>query len=365
MNSSVAPYLASSPYAAIMARESATSYDNLSAAVTVSQTIWDFGRTMGGWDAARADVRAKTADLATSADQVRLNVIQAYMGVLASEQVVTIAEETRRQMRDHLAQARALVEAGTRSPIDVTRAETDLANAELNVIRARNGLLMARVGLEGAMGVTVGDFRVERPAVGPDPDVSDLDAAVKEAADRRPEVRSLREKVAALEGVATVARSGWYPAIGASGSLAYTGYKVQDMVYNWGLGVSLTWNAFAGLGTVNGIGEAEANIAAVRATLDSVLLGIRTEVESAAVSWNEAREKLGPARAFEKSASETLALAEGRYAAGSGSIIEVSDAQALVVAAKAGVIQAGYDADTARAKLLKALGRIGGGTRGE
>ena len=88
LNSSVAPYLESSPLKAYMSREEASSYDNLSAGLSVTQTIWDFGRTLGSYRAAQAGVRAQAADLEATQDQLRLNVILAYIGVLATQDEV-------------------------------------------------------------------------------------------------------------------------------------------------------------------------------------------------------------------------------------------------------------------------------------
>ncbi|MGZ3425302.1 MAG: TolC family protein, partial [Polyangia bacterium] len=53
-----------------------------------------------------------------------------------------------------------------------------------------------------------------------------------------------------------------------------------------------------------------------------------------------------------------LRLAEGRYQAGVGSIIELGDAQVAATTAAAQKVQADYNVSTARAQLLNALGRF-------
>jgi outer membrane protein len=63
------------------------------------------------------------------------------------------------------------------------------------------------------------------------------------------------------------------------------------------------------------------------------------------------------------SAEETLRLAEGRYEAGTGSIIEVTDAQAVYTQSRLSGIQAEYDVETARARLQRALGSFSGAER--
>ena len=55
-------------------------------------------------------------------------------------------------------------------------------------------------------------------------------------------------------------------------------------------------------------------------------------------------------------AQENLELAEGRYQAGVGSIVELTDAQAALTSARAQQVRAGYDLATARARLTRAVG---------
>jgi outer membrane protein len=55
-------------------------------------------------------------------------------------------------------------------------------------------------------------------------------------------------------------------------------------------------------------------------------------------------------------ARERLRLAEGRYASGVGSVIELGDSQLALTTAAAQVVQANYQLSSARADLLAALG---------
>jgi len=363
LNSALTPYLASSSAATsfrtLMSRETITSYDNWSAGLSLTQTLYDFGRTGGAFDAAKASERASRADLAASVESLYLTVTQAFFTVLATQEAVSAADETKRQMESHLAVAQAQVAAGIRQKIDITRAQSDLAAADLALMKAKNANQIGRVALNNAMGVEEDiDFLVERPARGEELSVPDTGAAVKEAMSTRPEYRSLKEKIQALEGAKKTARSGYFPSVGATGGLTYTGYKLPDMVYNWSVGVSLTWNAFSGLYTTNAVREADANIRALEATTRSLELAIRSEVESAILAYQEAVERLNPSKALLQSARETLGLAEGRYKAGVGSLIEVTDAQAMYTQGKTNLIQTEYDLEVARVRLLKAIGKI-------
>ena len=81
-------------------------------------------------------------------------------------------------------------------------------------------------------------------------------------------------------------------------------------------------------------------------------------MEQARLAVRAAKASLVAANEAETNAKEQLRLAEGRYAAGVGSIIELGDAQVAATTAQAQKVQADYNVSTARAQLLNALGRF-------
>jgi outer membrane protein len=348
-----------------LSHEGSDSYNTLAASIVVNQTVWDFGRTLGGVHAARAIHDAAGADLATTNEGVAFTVIQAYFGVLAAQETVTAAEETQRQMQKHLDIATAQADGGIRQRVDVSRARSDLENADLNLLRARNGLEMGKVLLDNAIGMRHRTaFRVVRPAAAGDLSLSSADDAVNEALAARPEARALAARVRAAEGQVETARSAFYPSVSVNGSWGWQGYHVDDLPYNWGVGASIAWNALSPVPALAGTRAAEASLRSLQASQRSLELAIRAEVETAILAYGEARQRIGPSRTLEATARETLALAEGRYQAGAGSLVELTDAQAVLIQAKATLIQAEFDLEVARARVLKSLGRLGPAAHG-
>jgi outer membrane protein len=373
MNSPVPPYIDASVLPAgiapMLGREESKSFNNYSAGATLNHTIWDFGRTSGGWKAAQEFRAAARADVKTSREQVRLTTIVAYYSVLGAQEAVTVAEEAVRQMEQHLTVAKAQWEAGARQRIDVTRAQSDLASAKMNLSKARNGDTIARVNLATAMGLSkTPQFRVERPTAGTDPhSATDLEALVRTALQDRPDVRALRARIRASEQIIGVSRSGYYPTLGLSAGVNWQGYHLKSgtsgLPYNWFAGVNATWNALSPIPASGASREAQANQRVLMANLDSLELSIGAEVKSAALAMQEAKQRLEPVAALITSAEETLRLAEGRYQAGTGSIIEVTDAQAVYTQSRLSGIQAEYDVETARARLQRAMGAFSGSDR--
>lgn len=88
---------------------------------SMSQLLFDFGRTLDAIHSASASVDASTADLETTRQTVIVNTKQAYYGLLSSQQLLGVAEETVRQNQKHLEDAQARLEVGIAPRFDVTQ----------------------------------------------------------------------------------------------------------------------------------------------------------------------------------------------------------------------------------------------------
>jgi outer membrane protein len=84
---------------------------------------------------------------------------------------------------------------------------------------------------------------------------------------------------------------------------------------------------------------------------------IRLELEQARLAVRAARATLEADGEVVVNARERLRLAEGRYAAGLGSGLELDDAQVAVTNAAAQEVKARFSLAAARAQLARALGR--------
>jgi len=129
------------------------------------------------------------------------------------------------------------------------------------------------------------------------------------------------------------------------------------LTWNFGVGATLTWQVFQGGLTKATVRVAEANEAATRAQLAQLRQRVRFELTQALLNVQAAKVSVATAKEAELNARERLRLAEGRYQAGAGSIIELQDSQVAQTSAAAQVVQADFSLSLARASLRRALGR--------
>ena len=229
----------------------------------------------------------------------------------------------------------------------------------VQLISAQNNYETAKAQLNMYMGVESStDYDVaddSLPVI--DGEDESTDVLMGEALKTRPELASLVLQVRAQELALRGAKGAYGPAITVGTGVTGRGTDIADLGWNWQANVSLSWSIFSGLSTYGTVKEADANKTALEAQLSGEKLQVRLDVEQARLAVRSAKAALSAAGEAEVNAREQLRLAEGRYRAGVGSIIELGDAQVAMTTAAAQRVQADYGLSSARAQLLHALGR--------
>ena len=118
----------------------------------------------------------------------------------------------------------------------------------------------------------------------------------------------------------------------------------------------LTVPLFSGFLTSHQVAEAKSALYTLRANEESLRQQILLDVRQAYLNLQAAEASISTAELAAKQAKENLDLANGRYSAGVGSPIEVSDAFATYVTAQATYTGSLYSYKTAQASIEKAMG---------
>jgi len=332
-----------------------TSY---SLGLSASQPLLD----LGAWartSAARASAAAQAEDERATRADVILSVRTAWFQASAALDLVAVARETLENREAHLRQVQAFVEVGTRPEIDLAQARADRANAVVARIGAENDLATSLAQLNQAMGVTgPSDFPLAPagyPALpGEEGRLEDL---LSEALAARPEVASQLRQREAQRATLRAAWASFAPTVSAVGRLGYGGPEAVHLSESWSYGLSLDWSIFEGGRRRAQTQEAEAQLDLLDAQDEVLRQAIRLELEQARLAVRAARATLEADGEVVVNARERLRLADGRYAAGLGSGLELNDAQVAVTNAAAQEVKARFSLAAARAQLARALGR--------
>jgi outer membrane protein len=321
--------------------------------------VFDFGSQFNRFRSAQASADAQAATERATALQIDFNVRAAYFDTRANAALAKVAQDNLDNTIRHLQQTEGFVQAGTRAEIDLVQARTDTANGRVALINAQNAYQTSKLNLNAAMGVQgptdydVADIQAP-PVPGED---GELDALLDEANRARPEVQSLEAQIRSDQLAVRSVQGQYWPSIGVNAGFIQSGPALDELGWRLGAGVSLSWNIFQGGLTRAQVNEAQANVIAALAQLDAQRLQIRSDVDAARLAVRAAKESLSATQEALTNARERLRLAEERYAVGVGSAIELGDAQVALAQAAAQAVQADDRLSTARAQLLRALGR--------
>jgi outer membrane protein len=183
----------------------------------------------------------------------------------------------------------------------------------------------------------------------------DLDATLKAAYDRRQDLLSLAARKRSLEESISLARKGYYPSVSGNANFSWGGTD-SALGRGWTVGAQVDIPLFSGYSTKYQVEEAQANLGVVMANEASLRQTIYQDVRQAWLNLTAAGEQITTAEVSVRQATENLDLANGRYGAGVGSPLEVTDAVVAASNAKTAYTSALYDYRIAQANLEKAMG---------
>lgn len=340
------------------AQTSAQPFALSTAGLSLRQQLYDFGKTGAEVAVARANADLSLFAAESQAVEVAYGVRQAYMQWVRATGLETQAR-TRLDSAARLhAQADAFWKAGRRSKIDATRAAAGLAQARADLIAAHTATEQATRALSAAVGqdspVALEPAFPQLPSEAAQP----FATLEKAALARHPALQTSAVRIHRADAALQSAEKVNLPDINLDVSY---GVRARDLTpgQNWTAGVGMNVPLFNGFSNDRQRAAAGSDLAATEASARDQALQVRAALQRAHLALAGTRDRLPASQASVSSAKENLALAEGRYQSGVGSIIEVSDAQALLASAESELVRAQTDYHLAAADLLRAAGLTG------
>ena len=324
-----------------------------------NQLLYDFGKTPNLVAESRANFKGSEQDYFSTRQQVVLDLRTAYFGYLAARRAMKVQEETVRQNQELTKQAQGFYQVGLKAKIDVTKAEANLYQAEANLIQAKNNVSLARVSLMTALGIKAWPYKGVEDVLEVTPQPRPLEALLAQARERRPELQKNRFQQEFNQAAIKVARAGYFPTF--SSTAAY-GWQSVDQPFatlpsNWYLGAAVTFPLFNGLNTQYAVSQNKAQLRAAVEGYEVLRQNTAKEVNQAYLNVKSGWELIRATKKALEAARENLRLAWGRYQAGVGTIIEVTDAQVQFSQADLNFVQALYNYRVFEAQLDKAVGK--------
>jgi outer membrane protein len=322
--------------------------------ISASYLVYDSNQTALAVRQAEAGLRAARLALEAARQDVAQTVALAYVNVLRADRTVVQRQQAVVQSRELLRLAEGQFSAGVVPRADVVRTQATLAAAEGELIAAQNAVEQTRAQLNTVVGnpPLAGLAVAAAPAA---PALTITAAALAELVEQRPDVRRAMADVEAAETALALAQAGNGLRVSLSGTVSQGITPNANTTYSLGGAVTLP---LADAGRVQAqVAAATASLAAARTRVEAARLNAQQQAVSALLAILDARARVVSARAGLAFAQESLRLAQGRYGAGAGPILEVVDAQTALVLAEVTLARAEFDEVAGVVSLRYALGR--------
>jgi outer membrane protein len=348
-----------------------------SAAITITQLIYDGGRTIASIRSAKEADIAGRATLLRQLQTLAFNVATAYYAVLEDNATVTADAQLVHEFEVNEASVAAQIRNGAAARSDIAAAQFQTAQAKGNLVTAQGTAIGAQatfattLGLDADAQVVPQQIVAQRPAPNPSYAVS-----LKRALIMRPDYISAAYNVESAQEALRYAKLARFPILSAAASDTVSRQFIDcfgnatlkpseaaalcpgpsSYANDKTIGLNLTVPIYDQGVTNYNVAVAASQLDQAVATLNSTKLTVESDVRSALATLISARASLVQARSELTSAQVSLDATQAQYKVGATTILNVVTAEANLTTAQSGYIAALYGVRTAEQNYLYATG---------
>jgi len=333
-----------------------SSTNNYLGGVAVQQHVFDFGKVRGLIEQRDEEAHAAKSELEEMELDLIFEAAQRYFALLAAGQKLKVYQKAIEQRSEQLHAAQVKASANLTPQIDVLTAQAALTRAQTDLLEAFDQQAIARVALNNTMAISrnapdyeLADVLTYKPISG------SLESFFASAIAIRPDLRALEAEARAAGARVRQARSDYFPSVGATAGYSAMGTGLPA-ANNFNAGIVVIWPIFNGFATEHQVEEAKALQSAIGYSIEDLELRVWLEVKSAYLELQTSVQRIRQAEATLAASSGQLELADKRYNAGLGNIIELTDAERFYIQDDAAYVDALYGYSVAKATLDRVTG---------
>ena len=324
---------------------------SLTASVTGSLLLYDFGRSDLGVDVAKESVLATRAALVDIENNILLNTATAFFNVRRAEAFVELRENNVRLLVEQLRAARDRFEVGEVTRTDVSQAEARVAAARSALAADQGGLAQSRELFKSIVGRFPGQLQAppRAPAI---PDA--IGGARGQAQRNNPQLLQVQHQVKAAELAVEQARREIYPSLNATGSFAID----DDADDRTSLGLTLSGPIYQGGAIASGQRRAQALRDQARAQLYTTGLLVDQQVGNAYANLGVAIASIDASNRQVAAAQLALEGIQEELQLGARTTLDVLDQEQELLDAQTALVSAQADRQIAIYQVLDSIGLL-------
>jgi outer membrane protein TolC len=338
---------------------SGNNYETGYARIRADQMVWQKNRVNAAIEQARLAVRATDASFDATKQEIILSVKTLFYVCQQQQQLQIIAGENVTRAGVYLQYARERVNAGLGRRSEVLKAESDLAeaifdqNTTMNTYRKVLNDLAMLTYLPSDQLANHAKWEADTLANS----VQSKDSIIKMALTHFPELQVILNLRSSQESKIKEVRAARYPGVFLNTGYEWNYNPLTDDQKGWYALVTLRWDIFNG--NANRYREKLEYLKKENYNYQAEVMQnyVVREVSNRIISLLETVEQINLTRSLLKTTRENLAVAQGQYIAGTGSILELTDARLTDLQTQKNNVQAVTGYKIALANLERLTGK--------
>jgi len=334
--------------------------------LTLNWTLLDFGARSSRVRTQRALAGAADAASRTAEQQLVARVVAAYLRVLTARDLVAAQDQRLAALAAVSARTRQMIAEGKAARVEGLRVEAEARRAEADRIAGAAQLDVAEHDLAQLTALPYAavrtaplpGLRLADTAFATDTSAAVRGTLVARARQASTEVLEAEQRARAADAARGVAQAAWFPEVRVAGAYVDRGRWEGDFTAEWQVGVALSYPLFVGGGRRNAVRRATADGRAAAEQLRAVGLNVEQGVDQALAGLRQAHARVAALRSAVEQSAEVARIERLSLEVGAGTQTDFLTAEANLLAARAGLIEARHAEIGARVELARITGEL-------
>jgi outer membrane protein TolC len=333
--------------------------------ISVNQNLFDGGEWWNAINYAQSQKDVSDKTLLSTINNTILDVEQKFYDLLKAEKLLEVNQLAVQRSEDQLNKTQKMFELGAVAKVDVYRSRVNLGNDKINMLLQKNAMVRAKHNLNLAMGrdanteleIATTGLEIRGVYQGPD----DL---INQGMANNPDIQKNEAEVNTSSIQVSRSYAYLWPSIGLAFGYdranegferVYSGWDKNWSIY-YGIGLQL--NLFNGLRDKVRIQKAKLAERNAMESFEEAKRNLQATIFQYIEDFNSYLEIIEINEENLEAAKEEYRLAEERYRIGSGTQLEVREAQVNLTQAEETLVRAKYSALVTQAQMQNAIGTI-------
>ena len=291
------------------------------------------------------------------------NVKRAFYTVLYTKEVLNLTNASLKNAENSEKQARILFEQGIVSNYDLIRANVRTENTRPIVTESERNVQLAKNNLKIALGLAAEEsIDIEGELLYEPVDTEYVSAGESILVEKNAALSALKLQSQVNDELVTIYRAEYLPTLSAFGNYQWQAQNdalkttsFNDFVGSSQVGLTLSVNLFNGFQTTARVDQAKIDYLKSQEQLQQTKDLFQTRIQNIRFRLDEASKRIQSQTRTVDQAQKGFDIATTRYTSGSGTQLEVNDADFALAQARVNRVQAVFDYELARIDLDELL----------